>query len=118
MVFSYYLGKWNGASICRNVSNIQFVEVEEIDDTTYYTGKDVSHYMYSPTRFNEGVIPDASTAAKIAFADLFKTNIATNNIVIIFDINLIIFPPSLEVVSLINLEIKTWVIKIFIILNF
>ena len=67
VVFSYYLGKWNGASICRNVSNIQFVEVEEIDDTTYYTGKDVSHYMYSPTRFNEGVIPDASTAAKIAF---------------------------------------------------
>ena len=67
VVLSFYIGKYNQISIYRNASNIRFEELEEVNDTAFYTGKDVSQNFLSPTKFEEGVIPDAATAAKIAY---------------------------------------------------
>ena len=69
MALGFYIGEWYDITCNRNTSNIRFEELEEIADTAYYTGKDisVSHYYFSPTQFERGVIPDAATAAKIAY---------------------------------------------------
>jgi hypothetical protein len=61
------MGKWNEASINKKPSGIKFDEVEVINDTAYYTGKDLSECRFPPTSFKNGVIPDAATAAQIAF---------------------------------------------------
>lgn len=67
IVLSFYMGKWNEASTNRKPSGIKFDEVEVINDTAYYTGKDLSECRFPPTSFKNGVIPDAATAAQIAF---------------------------------------------------
>jgi hypothetical protein len=63
------IGEWHDISRNWSTTNIKFEELEEVADTAYYTGKDVSasHSFLSPTQFEEGVIPDAATAAKIAY---------------------------------------------------
>lgn len=69
LALGFYIGEWYDLTINRNTANISFKELEERADTAYYTGKDisVSHSYFSPTQFEEGVIPDAATAAKIAY---------------------------------------------------
>ena len=64
-----YIGGWYEITRSSNTANIKFEELEEVADTAYYTGKDVSisHVFLSPTQFEEGVIPDAETAAKVAY---------------------------------------------------
>ena len=69
LALGFYIGEWYDITYNRNSANIRFEELEEVADTAYYNGKDisVSHGFLSPTQFEEGVIPDAATAAKIAY---------------------------------------------------
>ena len=69
LALGFYVGEWYDITYNRNIANIGFEELEEVADTAYYTGKDisVSHSFLSPTQFEEGVIPDAATAARIAY---------------------------------------------------
>ena len=67
LALGFYIGEWYDITRNRNTANIRFEELEEVADTAYYTGKDVSYSFLSPTQFEEGVIPDAATAAKIAY---------------------------------------------------
>ncbi len=69
LALGFYIGEWYDIARNRNAANIRFEELEEVVDTAYYTGKDISgtRSFLSPTQFEEGVIPDAATAAKIAY---------------------------------------------------
>ncbi len=65
--FSYFLGISAGKKTNKE-SAVLFNDVVVLEDTSYYTGKDVCEYAYSPIRVvNTGIIPDAKTASKIAY---------------------------------------------------
>ena len=46
---------------------VRFNELPELSDTSYFTGKNVNEYVYTPLALEKGIIPDAEIAAKIAF---------------------------------------------------
>lgn len=48
-------------------NKIRYIVDMELNDTSFYTGKNVSEYRFSPMKQVNGIIPDAETAAQIAF---------------------------------------------------
>lgn len=67
VIISYYLGASKNKD-ANNELNIRFNDVVELEDTSYYTGKDVNDYVYSPIKVvDTGMIPDAETASRITY---------------------------------------------------
>ena len=54
---------------CRsdNHANVRYEELVGLRDTSYYTDNNSEEYRYSPKRVGRGVIPNAETAAIIAY---------------------------------------------------
>lgn len=66
-IISFYIGRSKGNTKIIDKVSVQYQELEESTDTSYYTDKDVSKLYYRPHRYENGVIPDAYTASRIAY---------------------------------------------------
>ncbi len=71
LLFGAICGLYLGLTINRPINKpcflVQYDELDEIRDTSYYTGKDRSDIRFAPTNIKRGVIPNAEIAASIAY---------------------------------------------------
>lgn len=66
-ILIFYKGNCLCSSYTKGMNDVKFQEIEASNDTSYYTGADISNCPYLPQRYEKGIIPDASSAAKIAY---------------------------------------------------
>lgn len=66
-IFSFYIGKYNRDTRINGRPIVKYQEIEEKKDTSFYIGKSLEGSPYSPLRYENGVIPNASSAAIIAY---------------------------------------------------
>ncbi len=57
-IISFYIGRSKGNTKLIDKVSVQYQELEESTDTSYYTDKDVSKLYYRPHRYENGVIPE------------------------------------------------------------